>query len=160
MLWINLEYNENINNFSRCGHVAEIVDNELIVFGGYNDQFYLKSDLMICNLDIIESYHLMKKFKRSNKKKEKNNSEEEENLILNKDIKNINNNINNNYNLDLIKGVNKLNNEKNNHQYILINNHHQTSKSFFDNFPEQKLKLKEKLKNVEKISLINKNFNL
>ena len=34
--------------------------------------------------------------------------------------------------------------------YILINNNHQTSKSFFDNFPEQILKLKEKHKNMLK----------
>ena len=161
MLWISLEYNENIHNYPRCGHVAEIVDNELIIFGGYNDKFYLKSDLMICNLDIIESYHLAKKYKKSNKKKEKSTEEMDDYINFTKEIKNsknLSNNTNSN-NLSVLtkEKNNKLNNENINHQYIFINNHAQTSKSFFDKFPEQKLKLKEKLENVEKITFVEKN---
>ena len=155
MLWISLEYNENIHNYARCGHVAEIVDNELIIFGGYNDKFYLKSDLMICNLDIIESYHLVKKYKKSNKKKEKL-TEGIDDYINFKNSKNMSNNSNSNNLSILTKDKNnKLNNE--NHQFIFINNKPKTSKSFFDKFPEQKLKLKEKLENVEKISFVDKN---
>ena len=155
MLWISLEYNENIHNYARCGHVAEIVDNELIIFGGYNDKFYLKSDLMICNLDIIESYHLVKKYKKSNKKKEKL-TEGIDDYINFKNSKNMSNNSNSNNLSILTKDKNnKLNNE--NHQFIFINNQPKTSKSFFDKFPEQKLKLKEKLENVEKIAFVDKN---
>ena len=70
LIWIKLETNDGIIPiYPRGAHSSCIVDNELIIFGGFNDKYFLKSDLVICDLDIIESTHLLKKNKTKKIKK-------------------------------------------------------------------------------------------
>ena len=53
--WINIELNSEQTFPTRGAHCSCLYDNELIIFGGKNEKYFLKSDLLICNLDIIEN---------------------------------------------------------------------------------------------------------
>ena len=63
LTWINIKLN-NDNIFpSRGSHCSCIVDNELIIFGGNNEKYFLKSNLLICNLDIFENLKMKNNLK-------------------------------------------------------------------------------------------------
>jgi hypothetical protein len=154
MIWIKLESNDGIIDiYPRGSHSSCIVDNELIIFGGFNDKYFLKSDLVVCDLDIIESTHLMKKYKvRKVKKKDDDtfdfhNNENNTHNILGLNKSNSNGNFNNN-------GNNQFLINKKQAKYVLINKHATTSKSFFEKFPEQKEMLIKRFKSVEKIKFL------
>jgi N-acetylneuraminic acid mutarotase len=70
--WINIEFNDNIYP-ARAAHCSCLLGNELIIFGGKNEDYFLKSDLLICNLDIIEN----SKFKRISQVKVKKKKDKE-----------------------------------------------------------------------------------
>ena len=177
LTWVNIDLNYNKNFYPRGKHCSCIVENELIIFGGANDRFLLKSDLLICNLDIGESSKIVKVnkfFKTKNKtKKDKNDVNENEPVDNNDNINiNINHNIafphsnsgveNNESNTRLsipllnkekllelqLRHVNKLKKDTK----ILINQKVQTSKNFFLDFPKQKNELQEKFKEIDSIN--------
>ena len=155
LIWIKLESNDGIIPiYPRGAHSSCIVENELIIFGGFNDKYFLKSDLVVCDLDIIESTHLLRKNKIKKTKKK-----DDENLD--------NNSMNNNFHSTLL-GMNRSNSSKNlvngklsqflinkkKAKYVLINKHETTSKSFFEKFPEQKERLIDRFNSVEKINFL------
>ena len=150
--WINIEFNKDQMFQPRGGHCSCLVDNELIIFGGKNEKYYLKSNLLICNLDIIENY----KFKKvpSLKLKKKSRFVPENLNIIDE-----NTNIIENQN-PLLKKLNKKmvriysnNNiyESNNSSINMMNNK-KISYNFFNNFPKLRNKLEEKYKEIEKIN--------
>ena len=63
LTWINIELNDDNIFPSRGSHCSCIVDNELIIFGGNNEKYFLKSDLLICNLDIFENLKIKNSLK-------------------------------------------------------------------------------------------------
>ena len=63
LTWINIELNDDNIFPSRGSHCSCIVDNELIIFGGNNEKYFLKSDLLICNLDIFENMKIKNNLK-------------------------------------------------------------------------------------------------
>jgi hypothetical protein len=159
--WINIELNSNENFSPRSKHCSCIADNELIIFGGTNQKF-LKSDLLVCNLDIGESSKLIratKFFKVKNKiKKDKIDFLENEQIINNDNI-NLNNdngiqmmgyslgeeNENGRMSIPLFEKAKNMQlnppNKLKKDTKILMNQKLQTSKNFFLNFPEQKNQL-------------------
>ena len=151
LTWVNVELNDNKNFFPRCSHCSCIVDNEIIIFGGINENFYLKSDLFIGNLDILESSKIVKVNKNyKNKlknKKDKNGSME--NLVSN--------NLNNMNLLPLTGGSNFDSGSENSMSKInkdtkiLMNKKIQTSKNFFLDFPKQRNHLQKKFKEIDAI---------
>ena len=144
MLWVKLETND-INLYPRGGHSAGIIDNDLIIFGGFNDKYFLKSDIMVCNLDIIESSNHIKKVKIRREKKK--NKDKENDMIPNNDISDKSTITNN------TMGTKTLNLKES--PYVLINSQIQSSKSFFDKFPYQKEMLRQRFEDVEKIHFNN-----
>jgi hypothetical protein len=158
--WINIELNYNKNFYPRGEHCSCIVDNELIIFGGENEKFFLKSDLLICNLDIGESSKIIKNkyFKNKNRRKEKSieNNTNITNLPLNTNSGDDNESINNGmFHIPLfekaklmqLNPVNKITKDTK----ILMNQKVQTSKNFFLDFPKQKNELQEKFKEIDSI---------
>ena len=178
--WINIELNYNKNFCPRGKHCSCIVENELIIFGGANEKFLLRSDLLICNLDIGESSKIIKVnkfFKTKNKsKKDKNdiNDNNENEPVDNNDNTNIN--VNNDIALPLNSNSGAEENETNHFKFsipllnrdkllqlnpvnklkkdtkILMNQKIQTSKNFFLDFPKQKNELQEKFKEIDNIN--------
>jgi hypothetical protein len=159
--WINIELNYNKNFYPRGEHCSCIVDNELIIFGGENEKFFLKSDLLICNLDIGESSKIIKNkyFKAKNRKKEKNieNNTNITNLPLNTNSGDDNESINNGmFHIPLfekaklmqLNAVNKISKDTK----ILMNQKVQTSQNFFLDFPKQKNELQKKFKEIDSIN--------
>ena len=152
MIWIKLESNDGIIEiYPRGSHSSCIVDNELIIFGGFNDKYFLKSDLVVCDLDIIESTHLLKKYKAKKFKKKDDDffdfhNENYLNNMLGLSRSNLNGNFSNGNNQFLIN--------KKKAKYVLINKHATTSKSFFEKFPEQKEMLIQRFNSVEKIKFL------
>ena len=163
--WINIELNYNKNFYPRGEHCSCIVENELIIFGGENDKFYLKSDLLICNLDIGESSKIIKKnrlFKNKNRmKREKFGSMEilqeiYNNLSLNTNSGNDDNESKYNERLSLPffnKGkLMKLNSYNKIHKDTIMNQKVQTSKNFFLDYQKHKNELQEKFKAIDEIN--------
>lgn len=175
--WISIELNYNKNFYPRGKHCSCIVENELIIFGGANEKFLLKSDLLICNLDIGESSKIIKanKFlKTKNKTKKDKNDFIENGAVDNND--NINNNLNIDNGLQMMSNSLADENDNNNVRFsipffdkakhlqlnpvnkikkdtkILMNQKVQTSQNFFLNFPEQKNQLQEKFKEIDAIN--------
>lgn len=175
--WFNIELNYNKNFYTRGKHCSCIVENELIIFGGANEKFLLKSDLLICNLDIGESTKIVranKFFKTKAKTKKDKNDINENEPIDNND--NINMNLNHDNALPFLNSAGEdndsnarfslplLNREKLmqlnlNHvsklkkdTKILMNQKIQTSKNFFLDFPKQKNELQEKFKEIDSIN--------
>ena len=175
--WISIDLNYNKNFYPRGKHCSCIVENELIIFGGANERFLLKSDLLVCNLDIGESSKFVKVnkfFKTKNKtRKDKNDANEP---VDNND--NINLDLNLNHNPDIAFRPSNSGPElnENNPRYsipllnrdkllqlqnpnklkkdtkILINQKVQTSQNFFLDFPKQKNRLQEKFKEIDSIN--------
>ena len=174
--WINIELNYNKNFYPRGKHCSCIVENELIIFGGVNEKFLLKSDLLICNLDIGESSKVVKAnkfFKSKSKTKKDKNDMNENDQMDNND--NINLNINDNIALPINPFFGSEENENGNVRFslplwdrqkmvqnsvnkikkdtkILMNQKIQTSKNFFLDFPKQKNELQEKFKEIDSIN--------
>lgn len=48
--WINVEIRGAISK-GRCGHCSTAIDSKLFIFGGYNYDGFIKSDLMVLELD-------------------------------------------------------------------------------------------------------------
>jgi hypothetical protein len=162
--WISIELNYNKNFYPRGEHCSCIVDNELILFGGENEKFFLKSDLLICNLDIGESSKIIKNkyLKNKNRKKDKNGFIENNTNITNYPLNTIscddNESINNGmFHIPLfekaklmqVNPVNKIAKDTK----ILMNQKVQTSKNFFLDFPKQKNDLQEKFKEIDAINV-------
>ena len=169
--WINIELNYNKNFYTRGKHCSCIVENELIIFGGVNEKFLLRSDLLVCNLDIGESSKMIKVnkfFKNKNKSKKDRNDFIENEPVDNNDNLNINHDIglNRNSNVDnentFKLSIPLLNNNKifqlnpenklKKDTKILMNQKIQTSKNFFLDFPKQKYELQEKFKEIDDIN--------
>ena len=179
--WINIELNYNQNFCPRGKHCSCIVENELIIFGGANEKFLLRSDLLVCNLDIGESSRIVKAnkfFKTKNKLRKDKNDIIENEQIDNNDHININiNNQNRTPSLPLNSFSAAEDNESNKHNRlsiplwdkdklipfnhenkfkkdtkILMNQKVQTSKNFFLDFPKQKSELQEKFKEIDEIN--------
>ena len=152
--WINIELNTDKAFPPRGAHSSCLVDNELIIFGGKNEKFYLKSDLLICNLDILENYKF-KKVSTIKMKKKKDNIIRTETMkslnIIGEDKNIIGNQI------PLLNNLNKKmeriysNNDiyESNTSSINMANKKQVSYNFFKNFPQMRNKLKEQFKEVE-----------
>ena len=174
LTWVRVELNMNINFYPRGRHCAAIVDNEIIIFGGNNDNFLLKTDLLIGNLDIGESTKIIrasKIIKNKNKsKKDKNefmenfpgenntnsgemqmitnSGEEKDSKIFDstKEIPTITFS-----KLKEMQNNNPMNKFKKNTK-IIMNKKVQTSKNFFLDFPKQKNALQEKFKEIDAIN--------
>ena len=173
--WVKIELNINESFYPRGRHCSCIVENEIIIFGGYNDNFLLKTDLLIGNLDIGESTKIIrasKLIKNKNKlKKDKiefvPNFQVDENINNESEI-NTNNNSENEesskmMDLNQRKSINSWDKDKilNNDNpmtkikkdaQILMNQKVQTSKNFFLDFPKQKNELQEKFKEIDAIN--------
>ena len=173
--WVKIELNINESFYPRGRHCSCIVENEIIIFGGYNDNFLLKTDLLIGNLDIGESTKIIrasKLIKNKNKlKKDKiefvPNFQVGENINNESEI-NTNNNSENEesskmMDLNQRKSINSWDKDKilNNDNpmtkikkdaQILMNQKVQTSKNFFLDFPKQKNELQEKFKEIDAIN--------
>ena len=173
--WVKIELNINESFYPRGRHCSCIVENEIIIFGGYNDNFLLKTDLLIGNLDIGESTKIIrasKLIKNKNKlKKDKiefvPNFQVGENINNESEI-NTNNNSENEESskmedLNQRKSINSWDKDKilNNDNpmtkikkdaQILMNQKVQTSKNFFLDFPKQKNELQEKFKEIDAIN--------
>ena len=173
--WVKIELNINESFYPRGRHCSCIVENEIIIFGGYNDNFLLKTDLLIGNLDIGESTKIIrasKLIKNKNKlKKDKiefvPNFQVDENINNESEI-NTNNNSENEESSKMVdlnqrKSINSWDKDKilNNDNpmtkikkdaKILMNQKVQTSKNFFLDFPKQKNELQEKFKEIDAIN--------
>ena len=173
--WVKIELNINESFYPRGRHCSCIVENEIIIFGGYNDNFLLKTDLLIGNLDIGESTKIIrasKLIKNKNKlKKDKiefvPNFQVGENINNESEI-NTNNNSENEESSKMVdlnqrKSINSWDKDKilNNDNpmtkikkdaQILMNQKVQTSKNFFLDFPKQKNELQEKFKEIDAIN--------
>ena len=155
--WINIEFNNDQAFPPRGGHSSCLVDNELIIFGGKNENFFLKSDLLICNLDIIENYKYKKVSTTKMKKKKDNNIRSESMISLNNlgEDKNIIANqtpLLNNLNKKMERIYSNNDIYESNTSSINMANKRQVSYNFFKNFPQMRNKLKEKFKEVEGIN--------
>ena len=173
--WVKIELNINESFYPRGRHCSCIVENEILIFGGYNDNFLLKTDLLIGNLDIGESTKIIrasKLIKNKNKlKKDKiefvPNFQVDENINNESEI-NTNNNSENEESSKMVdlnqrKSINSWDKDKilNNDNpmtkikkdaQILMNQKVQTSKNFFLDFPKQKNELQEKFKEIDAIN--------
>ena len=175
--WIKIELNYNENFQPRGRHCSCVVENEIIIFGGNNENFLLKSDLLIGNLDIGESTKIMRtsiatkyknKFKKDKvefannlEKDNKDNSNNEEGKEEIKDLE-IDDEIKTN-DLKRRGSITSLDTEKilnldpiskiKKDTKIIMNQKVQTSKNFFLDFPEQRNELQEKFKEIDAINL-------
>ena len=175
--WIKIELNYNENFQPRGRHCSCIVENEIIIFGGNNENFLLKSDLLIGNLDIGESTKIMRtsiatkyknKFKKDKvefannlEKDNKDNMNNEEGKEEIKDLE-IDDEIKTN-DLKRRASITSLDTEKilnldpiskiKKDTKIIMNQKVQTSKNFFLDFPEQRNELQEKFKEIDAINL-------
>ena len=178
LTWIKIELNSNDNFFTRGRHCSCIVDNEIIIFGGKNDNFLVKTDLLIGNLDVGESTKIIRAGAIMKNKKTKKGKNENENELINfeqeynsnnesdKPDINTNNEEDDNENIVLdskrrvslsssnkekmfdINPMNKFKKEAK----IIMNKKVQTSKNFFLDFPKQKKELQEKFKEIDAIN--------
>jgi hypothetical protein len=166
MKWIRLETNNN-EITSRAGHSAGMIGTDLIIFGGYNDRHYVKSDLMVCNMDIIECGNLLRKCNRGKKDKKKNDNERDVSNELGRDrlaMRECNDNVSNcgitNTQTNIIGGIVNTNTQNSNlinikeSPYVLINSKLQSSKNFFEKFPLQKQLLKQRFEEIDKINFL------
>ena len=153
--WVNIELNDDQIFPPRGAHCSCLVEDELIIFGGKNEKYFLKSDLLICNLDIIENGKFRKVATVKVKKKKENNNARESLHILNEDK---NNYIGNNITL-----INKLDKKleriysnsdiyESSNSSMAINKKNQASYNFFKNFPQLRNSLQEKFKQIEEIN--------
>ena len=162
--WVKIELNINESFYPRGRHCSCIVENEIIIFGGYNDNFLLKTDLLIGNLDIGESTKIIRASKLI---KFVPNFQVDENINNESEI-NTNNNSENEESSKMVdlnqrKSINSWDKDKilNNDNpmtkikkdaQILMNQKVQTSKNFFLDFPKQKNELQEKFKEIDAIN--------
>ena len=176
LTWIKIELNLNESFYPRGRHCSCVVGDEIIIFGGNNDNFLLKTDLLIGNLDIGESTKIIRanqimKNKAKNKK-DKNDSEnnfeqeydsnnesdkpdiysnneedENENIIIDSKRR-ISLDSSNKEKMFDISPMNKFKKEAK----ILLNQKVQTSKNFFLDFPKQKKELQDKFKEIDAIN--------
>ena len=179
LTWIKIELNSNDNFFTRGRHCSCIVDNEIIIFGGKNDNFLVKTDLLIGNLDVGESTKIIKTgaiIKSKNKSKKDKNENENEFVNFEQEynskneserpVINTNNEEDDNENIILdskrrislsssnkekMFEVNPMNKFKKEAK-ILMNQKVQTSKNFFLDFPKQKKELQDKFKEIDEIN--------
>ena len=146
---INIELNNEHNFPTRGAHCSCLVDNELIIFGGKNEKYFLKSDLLICNLDIIENAKFKKVPSIKMKKKKDNNNGRDSLNILNEGnhtplINRFDKKLERIYsNSDIYESSNSS---------IPIKNNKQLSYNFFNNFPQLRNKLQEKFKEIDGIN--------
>lgn len=146
--WINIEFNDNIYP-ARAAHCSCLSDNELIIFGGKNEDYFLKSDLLICNLDIIEN----SKFKRISQVKIKK-KKDKENMNSNSEdkISVANSKFNQSDNKKEGLFPNNDDIETCNNSFININNKKdKMTYNFFKNFPRLKKTLEKKFKEIDGI---------
>ena len=153
--WINIELLNDEHSYpTRGAHCSCLVDNELIIFGGKNEKFFLKSDLLICNLDIFENSKFKKMpIVKTKKKKENNNKERESLNIIGEDKNFLRNNIRfiNQFNKKIYSNKNSDFNESINSS-IHLNNKGENSLNFFQNFPQLRNLLQEKYKEIDGIN--------
>ena len=176
LTWIKIELNSNDNFFTRGRHCSCIVDNEIIIFGGRNDNFLVKTDLLIGNLDVGESTKIIrageimknKKIKKGKNDNELINFEQEYNSNNASDKPDINTNNEEDENENIILdskrrvSLSSSNKEKmfdinptnkfKKEAKIIMNQKVQTSKNFFLDFPKQKKELQEKFKEIDAIN--------
>ena len=170
LTWIKVELNINENFYPRGRHCSCIVENEIIIFGGNNASFLLKTDLLIGNLDIGESTKIIrasKTIKNKNKSKkdkigfvenlqveEDMNEEEEISMHSGDDNESkLSKRRDSNTSLDKEKIFKSNPMEKlKKDTKILMNQKVQTSKNFFLDFPKQKNELQEKFKEIDAIT--------
>ena len=176
LTWIKIELNSDENFFTRGRHCSCIVDNEIIIFGGKNDNFLVKTDLLIGNLDVGESTKIIrageimknKKIKKGKNDNELINFEQEYNSNNASDKPDINTNNEEDENENIILdskrrvSLSSSNKEKmfdinptnkfKKEAKIIMNQKVQTSKNFFLDFPKQKKELQEKFKEIDAIN--------
>ena len=154
--WIKIELNYNENFCPRSKHCSCVVENELIIFGGANQRF-LKSDLLICNLDLRESVKILK-VNKFFKGKNKSRKDKNEFMLINENNDNgtsqliSNPLVDENGSLtDKVKlGLNNVNKFKRDSKLLMAKNIE--TKNFFLNFPEQKNRLQEEVKEIDEIN--------
>ena len=143
--WINIEFNDDIFP-PRASHCSCLFDNELIIFGGKNENFFLKSDLLICNLDIIEN----SKFKRFSQIKSKKRKDKENKNDHSEDKTSLNPTFN-----KIEKSLEKFfgNNEETSNNSTLLTNvkKNKLPYNFFQNFPQLRKTLEDKFKEIDGI---------
>lgn len=152
--WINIELNDDTIFPPRGLHCSCLVDNELIIFGGKNEKYFLKSDLLICNLDIIENTKF-KKMTQFKVKKKKDNINGRESLNINSEDRNyISNQIPmfNRYEKKIERMYSNSDIYESSNSSNVINKKKQISYNFFKNFPQLRNSLQEKFKEIEGIN--------
>ena len=169
LTWVRIELNINDNFYPRGRHCSSIIENEIIIFGGNNDQFLLKTDLLIGNLDIGESTKIIRasKLVKNKNKSKKDKIEFVENFpaenIINEEAEVSLNSENDSKLSERRDSVASLDKDKilnNNNPMekikkdtkIIMNQKVQTSKNFFLDFPKQKNELQEKFKEIDAIN--------
>ena len=173
--WVKVELNYNDSFQPRGRHCSCIVDNEIIIFGGNNESFLLKADLLIGNLDIGESTKIIRasltskiKSKSKKDKVDFDNNLRKDIILNNEEGFEVNNDIeidDDNKMDDLKKraSITSLDTEKilkldpmskiKKDTKIIMNQKVQTSKNFFLDFPKQRNELQEKFKEIDAINL-------
>ncbi|MCQ2819106.1 MAG: kelch repeat-containing protein [archaeon] len=166
LVWIKIKtyYNEldpreeefGISMTKRAGHCAEVVDNELIIFGGYNENSFVKTDLMVYNLDLVQCKNSMKNFFLMRKKRNlslgittaTNREEKKKETIGRGSIPNSQlSSSQRNSAFDLqtfLQKSFKLGESK----YVLLNEELFSSKDFFEKFPNKKSILLNRLNEI------------
>ena len=155
--WIQIELNDDHSFPTRGSHCSCIVDNELIIFGGRNDKYFLKSDLLICNLDVFENSKFKKMpIVKTKKKKDNNNTNKGRESFNSVDNNLIGNHITlNQFTKKLQRLYSKRNsdfNESSNTSIQVNNNKEENSYNFFKNFPQLRNLLQEKYKEIDGIN--------
>ena len=126
-----------INIFpTRGSHCSCIVDNELIIFGGNNEKYFLKSDLLICNLDIFENLKIKNNLKARKYKEIVGMSDSEfiNNILLERQRSN----------------HNKIKNKEDNSNVTISTKN--STYNFLKNFPKLRNGLQEKFNEINAIN--------
>lgn len=136
----------------RASYCSEIVDNELIIFGGYNDKEFVKTNLMVANLDMIENRLITLK---SRVKKTTEIEQTKEIKKIEKKV-NIKENSSNGEKLevnDMGKDFNILESK-----YVILNEELFSSKNVFEKFPKKKQILEQRFKEINSNNTVEEFF--
>ena len=141
LTWVNIELNDDNIFPSRGSHCSCIVDNELIIFGGNNEKYFLKSDLLVCNLDIFENLKIKNSLKARKYKEIVGLSDSEfiNNILLERQKSN----------------YNKTKNEEDNSSVTISPKN--STYNFLKNFPKLRSVLQEKFNEINAINFKSSN---
>ena len=160
LIWIKIEIIDNVYDVTcRGNHCSCLIEDELIIFGGVNNNFFHKADLIVFNLNIFEAakYKKLKALSQKNKKIEdviqfENNTNRLKNSSSN-DLKNMKFvKLKKTASLGNIDNIQKRQSEFfSNSSMIFMNKKIQTSDNFFEEFPKWRNRLQEKFKEISDV---------